>query len=228
MPIRQDNLQKILEGVGKVTEKTISMPRFKDLLNPAYHDEIRRVYERLGGKSFDSLVSDEIHINLGNGRWDVEFDQVAVELDEERHFNKYRLITLDSNIYRRFKQFPLDDYRQYCDTHADECKKAASFGKNWTTTNSERQFPSLPLLRDNPNAMVNDAPRWKQRAFYDWLKDLTPLVVPIRLARIAIWDLVDVKEKKPTVDEILSDFRYDAADALKHLIEKRTIHVQTN
>lgn len=57
--------------------------------------------------------------------------------------------------------------------------------------------------------------RWRQRAFYDAVKDLLPV---IQLARIAVFDVVDGR----SVNTILRSKDHSAAAALRRLIESRT------
>ena len=38
--------------------------------------------------------------------WDIEFEGVGMELDEQLHFNRYRLKTLASPLYRELSGFP--------------------------------------------------------------------------------------------------------------------------
>ena len=49
------------------------------------------VYRELGG------VLDKFPARLG--QWDINVDGIAVELDEELHFNRYRTLTLNSSIF---------------------------------------------------------------------------------------------------------------------------------
>jgi|SRR5271157_2639875 len=179
-----------------------------------YNAEIRNVYGSLGGTAFPSLESGEIVVRPGNGYYDIEIDNIALEIDEERHANHDRLVTFGSIIYDG--QVWVETFKEYCAIHENECFKAASYGRNWSTPNSHRQF-TPPLLEGD----VSFSPRWKQRAFYDWLKDLSPHVVEMRLARISIYDRLIIAGKEYTVGKILSDNRVEAAMELRHLIDSR-------
>lgn len=48
------------------------------------------------------------------------------------------------------------------------------------------------------------SPRWKQRAFYDFVKDLAPLCANISVARLAIWDLVEIEGKRALLGDLLT------------------------
>ncbi len=66
------------------------------------------------------------------------------------------------------------------------------------------------------------ASRWKQRALYDFIKDIAPLTIGIRMARISIWDRVIVSEMPVTVLAILKQEMYSAAEPLFTLIQQRS------
>jgi hypothetical protein len=97
----------------------------------------------------------------------MEFDKVVVELDEQRHFNRYRSLTLESSIYSHLPQFPLQLYKDLCVKHEEQCLKAGGFGGNWSNPSCEKDFGKA----SEPKKLSgNGSPRWKQRAFYDFLK----------------------------------------------------------
>ncbi len=64
----------------------------------------------------------------------------AIELDEERHFNRYRNITLNSAIYDQLPNFPTDNYKRFCSAYEGECLCAANWGRNWANPSADNQF----------------------------------------------------------------------------------------
>lgn len=64
-------------------------------------NEVERVYSALGG------ASEQIPLNYGS--WDISLKDFCIELDEERHFNRYRLETLASSIYKDFSFFSVSN-----------------------------------------------------------------------------------------------------------------------
>lgn len=69
----------------------------------------------------------------------------------------------------------------------------------------------MPLLRP-------DAPRWKQRALYDAVKDLAALSGSVRLARLSVWDTVGAT----SLGDALADGVPIELPCLEHLVEQRT------
>jgi hypothetical protein len=117
--------------------------------------------------------------------WDLRVEGVLVELDEERHFNRYRAETLQAPAYKRLTAFPLETFRAFCVQHESDCLAAAGYGRYWSNPSCEDMFGKPGKERDLSG---NGAPRWRQRAFYDHLKDLAPLCGIGPMVRLAIWD----------------------------------------
>ncbi|WP_346234070.1 DUF7255 family protein [Parafrigoribacterium mesophilum] len=136
-------------------------------------------YRRLGGR-LDTPP-------LRPGSWDLAFEgELLVELDEELHFNRYRHLTLEpewaANLPWRSK------YSAYSVDREVDCLSAGKWGQRWTTSSSESLFGTA----DTPGTfLTSGAPRWKQRALYDAMKDALAAVGVVRLARLSIYDAVN-------------------------------------
>jgi len=147
-------------------------------------DEVRRLYEQLGGCRRD--------VRFAPGGWDlVTKDGLAVELDEQFHFTRYRAMTLRTP---RLATLPwATPYLEYC---AQFETAAARGGGRWTSPSTEKMFGAsdqVGVFGERGSA------RGKQRALYDAMKDLAASVGVVRLARISIYDRVDGAR----VDDIL-------------------------
>ena len=121
---------------------------------------------------------------LAPGSWDLAYaDGLLVELDEDMHFNRYRGITLDCPWA---SQLPWSDpYRRYV---VEGEGRAGRGGKRWTNSSAEKMFGPA-----DPDGVfeVNGAPRWKQRAIYDAMKDAAAAMGQVKLARLSIYDSVE-------------------------------------
>jgi hypothetical protein len=185
-------LEQLLSTAGKVSHKALKFPKADNVAISDLRPEIDRVYRSLGG----ALQS--IPLNLRH--WDMEFDGIAVELDEYLHFNRYRGTTLESASLADLPRFPLDAYRRYCLEHEDMCLKNGGYGGKWSNRSCENQFGGASPPGDLTD---NGSPRWKQRAFYDFVKDLSPLLIGVKVVRIAVWDELVDKEHTRTVRDTL-------------------------
>src|SRR5437879_2308679 len=116
-------LKSLLEPVGMVSHKSLPFPRLEDIDKREQAPAVAEVYHKLGG------VLSSPRLNLRP--WDMEFDGVAVELDERLHFNRYRALTLDSPVYTQLSTFPLNLYREYCSAFEVCCLKAGGYGGKW-------------------------------------------------------------------------------------------------
>jgi len=99
--------------------------------------------------------------------------------------------------------------------------RRGSYSGYWTNKSAEKQFGPA-----GPNGILegDGAPRWKQRAFYDMVKDMASLVYGIALARISVWDKVHLEDK--TTKDVRSILECDKisspmVEALKKLIHRR-------
>ena len=168
---RINRLATMLTQLGlEMADVPLPAPRLSSL-SPQHQEVVLRTYRSLGGQ----LEGPQ----LRPGAWDLTLTNgVVVELDEELHFNRFRLLTLSAGEPR-----PWDHrYRQYCTDFETECLKAGTWGKRWTTSSAERLMGAAdPAGELGPHG----APRWKQRALYDSMKDLT---TDVRLCRLSVYD----------------------------------------
>lgn len=207
---REDALVELLRERGHaVGSHPIPRPTQADFASSKLADEVRRVYRALGGRlpAFPARV----------GPWDTTVDGIAIELDEERHFNRYRRETLDCDLYERLPAFPRVVYRELCVSHEPHCVRAAAFGGYWSNKSCDAQFgpSSSPGELDGAGSS-----RWKQRAFYDFLKDLAPILIGVPVARISVWDSLSVSSRM-SVGDVLARKPRNGGTALWSLIQER-------
>ncbi len=153
---------------------------------------------------------------LAPGDWDLAFEGFVVELDEELHFNRYRLQTLSSEWAKALPW--ADDYRTYCATREVDCLRAGTGQtKRWTSPSTERQFG---VAAPKGDLRGTGSPRWRQRALYDAMKDAFMASGRVRMARLSVHDSVG--------DASLNDMLYGRVDvnidALASLLARRLGH----
>ena len=61
-------------------------------------------------------------------------------MDEELHFNRYRLITLNSSIYNSYRYFSIGKYKEYCRLYENKCLSFGKYGNKWMSNSSEKFF----------------------------------------------------------------------------------------
>lgn len=152
-----------------------------------FSDEIYNVYKNLGG------ILDEAPVNIGD--WDIDLKSCIIEFDEENHFNRYRLITLNSKIYDNYINFNVDEYKNYCKNYEKNCRTDGGY---WRNDSSDRQFG---ISSPEGDFNGNGSSRWKQRAYYDFLKDIYSLITQTPVIRISIYD----KFKYSTIGQLITN-----------------------
>ena len=174
-----------------------------NMLRAREQDEVRRLYSLLGGKRSPE--------RFAPGRWDLTTkDSIAIELDEQFHFTRYRAMTLDS---QHLVEAPWRSaYLGYCSAFESA---AARGGGRWTSTSTERMFgPSDPVGYFGERGTA----RGKQRALYDAMKDLAAASGVVPLVRVSIYDVV----AGASVNDILCGKASVSAGDLRSLLEART------
>jgi hypothetical protein len=206
-------------GFGRDTRARLSPREYASRL--LEHPELNEV---VGGVYQEDLSGCLPQCPGNLGSWDISLADFAVEFDEEQHFNRYRLATLKCTLYSRLAAFPLDAYREFCRKQERSCLRKACHGKYWTSESTERQFG--PSDACGTLGSFGSA-RWKQRAFYDMLKDFIPLVSNFPVVRVSIWDLLRDLPHPLTVRDALAERKSPTDRAIVRLICQRAANVTT-
>jgi hypothetical protein len=181
MKQRESNLISIISQMYRLS----SSPKLNlTALTSAQHEELKNVYKALGGRL------EEIPVRFG--AWDIVTENFILELDEEQHFNRYRTQTLSSGLYKSWPWFNVESYKIYCQKFEPVCLKKASRGGYWSNPSTENQFGPAA---ENGTFSGNGSPRWKQRAFYDYCRDLFGLVSQTPVYRLSIYELLSYNGK---------------------------------
>jgi hypothetical protein len=197
-----EELRKL--GFSEVTKppspKLVAMP-------PTTREHVMELYQSLGGVHPDARLS--------TGPWDYAFeDNLVVELDESAHFNRYRATTLKPAWAQHLPW--RSAYMAYAAEFEDVCLRDRGWGGYWTNTSTERQFGEPGTKGELDGA---GSPRWKQRALYDAMRDITALHGGVRLVRLSVYDdvggvlLGDTLKSRAPLD----------TDAFRALIAERTL-----
>ncbi|MDR6171149.1 hypothetical protein [Curtobacterium sp. SORGH_AS_0776] len=171
---RVSALDRMLQHAGLASRPAKRGPRLPELPEGA-RSAIRGLYRQLGG------VLDEPKLRPGG--WDLAYDGILVELDEEMHFNRYRAVTLDVDTGASAPWAAA--YEDFCRTHE---RRSGTGGRRWSSPSAERMFGAAA---PHWTFEGGGAPRWKQRALYDAMKDVAATAGVVRLSRISVYDMVD-------------------------------------
>ena len=184
MAKKQDYLEEIsISYFGRGMHRKM---RRDELFESEYYADALKIYKNLGG------VLPEIPVKAGP--YDIDTREFIIELDEENHFNRYRLATLDSVIYQENKNLDVAKYKICCRQYEDKCR-CTPLGY-WENPSAQKMFGVSPVDGDFG---IDTPSRWKQRAFYDYIKDVTSIVLDVPILRISIYDLY----KGHTIDSLI-------------------------
>jgi hypothetical protein len=141
--------------------------------------ELLAVWEDLGG------APGSLNLDFPKPFFENEF--YLLFWDDERHFNKYRSITLRSALYQQVEPgFSLEKYRRFCRQKQAECLKAARNQQAWTNPKAVSCFGAGDEAGDLGR---KGAPAWKLLAWQDFLADALRLMYPeTQLVRLSVWD----------------------------------------
>ena len=193
--MKKENILKqvVLQEYGEKKHSKLTKSQLS--LSPELYSEVKSMYKELGGTQEDPPLT--------FGPWDISTPKFIIELDEENHFNRYRYKTLNSAIYQEIKGFSKDRYQQYCIKYEANCCK---YGGYWKNDSSENLF-----IKSDDNGCLNGtgSSRWRQRAFYDFLRDITGVISGIPVIRLSIYqtfkskkvqDIIESKDKTMILD----------------------------
>lgn len=206
-------LKRLLGRVGDVpTRPTLPRPGRSELALASLDETVVETYVRLGRVRVQPRVAP--------GPWDLQLGNVAIELDEENHFNRYRGTTLEADAYQRIVCFDQAAYRSWCASEEAAC---LIYGQYWTNDSCEREFGPAGRRGDLSG---RGAPRWKQRAFYDFIKDLAPECLEISVARLSIYEAITCGNDTAPLGDVLyrtldgseaNEWAYAVADRIRTL-----------
>lgn len=195
-----------------------------ELYGEGNKEKFKFSYNQLSSNSRSEMIT--VYKSLGGllnlppsrfGAWDIVSTNFIIELDEEQHFNRYREQTLRSAIYVENSSVSIDKYIRYCDIFETNCLKKATFGKYWKNSSTEKQFGISSTKGDFSG---NGSSRWKQRAFYDFCRDLYAKEFGFRLVRLSIYDEISTSSGKVELGIALEKgLRTDLVKFLKGMID---------
>ena len=97
--------------------------------------------------------------------------------------------------------FRLDEYMRFCELYESGCRKHGGF---WKNNSSEKLF-----VKSDDNGCLNGtgSSRWRQRAFYDFLRDITGVISGIPVIRLSIYQTFKGKKVQDIIES--KDKAYD-------------------
>lgn len=187
----------------------------KQIIASPWYPMLKEVYQELGGQDQPPPV----FLNFT-----AELPGWALMLDTEINFNRYRNITLRSELYDELPSFPLNNYRRFCRMYEKDCIKVASAGHLWTNKEAEFHFGKSEAPGD---LGLNGSAGWKLRAYQDFYIDLVQLMLPYKIMRMTVYDQLMVSGKMVKLKELLLSQKSASVTLLGKYITRMAIRAKT-
>ncbi|MCS7005037.1 MAG: hypothetical protein NZM38_06890 [Cytophagales bacterium] len=212
MSVRLRTLETIIYQIAKHTFHPIPQLRY-EMLSDSSKEMLHELVKKWGGNP--SRL-----IKFQPRPWQIELEgNIAVCLDENISFNRYRLETLYYPFYQTFKGFSLSNYQRYCRQFETECAKTATNTPTiWSTQQGEYFFgPSSPVGEWNGNGSNG----LKMLAFTHFWEDLTTTCLPVKVIRISIWDNIMIQKQLFSLDKMLLSPTPSQREALSKMLKRK-------
>lgn len=124
---------------------------------------------------------------------DIEVNGVAIALDDEHQFNRFRLQTLQSSVYSLPLIYNLSRYRGYCQYNQGQISAPSQAGKKIKDRLSFQKAPeSSDLIL-------------KLQAMNDYMQDLLPLVHYVPVLRVSVYDQIETPRGSKSLHSLLME-----------------------
>ena len=142
---------------------------------------------------------------------ETEVNSIAIALDEEVHFNRYRLLTLQSAVYAEPLICQLKRYKTYC-----QRVMGKTSGKEREVVNSSPQ--------NKPGGSVHQV----QLALNDFMQDMLPLVHYVPLLRLSVFDPVSTPAGIRTLSSLLEKDDQKEYALIAGFMEKKLAQLESS
>ncbi|MHA7128592.1 DUF7255 family protein [Algoriphagus namhaensis] len=189
--IRQ--LHAILQESDLFFEKEFHLELNHKFLDHKSRQWLQESFEDLGGKVEYPL--------LNKLKFDFKVNRFVIKYDDESHFNRYRLITLKSDVYSEFSFHFEQAYRRLCRTFEKDCLKVGLQHRVWFGPPIAK---SLFGEGGEPGDFFDmGAPGWKLGAFNDLQMDLQSRLHGYKIIRIAPYETLMIAGRLQRIDHLL-------------------------
>ncbi len=185
-------------------------------LNPNFLDEnskdwLSEAYQELGGKSDYPL--------LEKLKFDFKINRFVIKYDDESHFNRYRSITLRSDIYGHFSFTFSQAYKRLCRTFEKDCLKVGMQNRAWF--GSPMAKAHFGEGSDPGDFFDEGAPGWKLLAYNDLQMDLQSRLHGYKLIRIAPYETLMIGGRLQRIDHLLMSANDDTKAIILNWLKRK-------
>ncbi len=191
----QELAEEMQNNVKNVSVEQEYKTSVQELQHFGFYESALSIYQELGGQNQQfpvRIVRETLLID----------EKLFIAIDDHSHFNRYRSMTLRSDIYNSLKGVDAEKYRRFCRMHEKECLKSGLLTEKWANPKSIEYFgqPSDP-----GDFFGNGSPGWKLKAFEDFMLDLITLIKKMILVRISCHDSILVNGQLTRITKLLEN-----------------------
>jgi hypothetical protein len=172
---------------------------------------LKSVFEELDGKGNIPVLE---HL-----KFDFKINRYLFIYDDAVHFNRYRLLTLKSELYSVFS-FPwVDSYKRLCRTFEKECIKAGLQDRIW---NGPPIASRIYGKSEEPGDLSgNGSSGWKLNAYNDVQYDLISRLHGYKLIRIPEYENLMIGGSLKKIDDLLLNPKEENQKAIRNWVSRK-------
>lgn len=206
-------LLNALETADVPVEEEFNFAVNPQLWDKRADDLLREVYEELGG------IGDPVH--LTRLKFDFKLDRFLFLYDGESHFNRYRLNTFKTDIYRQFTFNWVDVYKRLCRNYERDCLKAGMQERIW-------KGPPLALRcfghpGEAGDLSGNGASGWKLNAYNDVQYDLISRLSGYKIIRLPMYESIMFSGSLKRLDQLLAKPQEATTKAIVNWLKRKMV-----
>ncbi len=182
---------------------------FELQVNSAFLDEKGKSYLQ---EIYDDLDGTGELIILEKLKFDFKIQRNLILYDDELHFNRYRSITLRSDIYNEFNFSFSEGLKRICRTFEKDCLKVGLQVRIWSGSPMAKHCFGSP--NEPGDFGGNGAPGWKLTAYNDAQYDLQTRLHGYKLIRINPYETLMTGGSLKRLDQLLINPKEEQAKAI--------------
>ncbi len=191
-------------------------PDFDLEVNPSFLDQkgkawLKEIFEDLGGHGNLPL--------LEKLKFDFKIKRNLIIWDDELHFNRYRLISLRSDLYSEFNFQFTEGVKRVCRTFEKECLKGGMQERIWN--GSPFSKACFGKASEPADFTQNGSPGWKLTAYNDAQMDLQSRLHGFKIFRLYPYETLMTGGSLKRLDQLLVNPKEEQQEMiLKWLMRK--------
>lgn len=191
--LKVNNLISILSDQKVEFEASFRVETNENLLDEKANLLFSDLYEQLGGMGKFAC--------LDRLKFDFRIDRFLFLYDDAVHFNRYRLNTFKSEMYKVFTFAWVDSYKRLCRTFERDCLKTGLQERVWYGPPiAEKCFGKAEEAGDLSG---NGASGWKLNAYNDAQYDLLTRLHGFKIIRLPMYENIMMGGSLKKLDQLL-------------------------